>query len=205
MQRKQNMISPRLMLTADLFLTFFKIGAFTFGGGYAMLALLDRECVERKQWLTSDELMDITVIAESTPGPIAINCATYTGYKQAGLTGALSATAGIVLPSFLLLYAISCFFDHVLLIQPIADAFRGIQIAVALLIIRAAVKMMNKMMKKSSHRHTQLLFVIVFGAVNLAASFFKLPISTIPMIIISGIAGYVLFRDSGSPKHKEES
>ena len=91
---------------ADLFLTFGRIGAFTFGGGYAMISLLDHECVEKKAWLTSDELMNVTVIAESTPGPIAINCATYTGYKVAGMKGAVSATARIILPSFLLLFFI---------------------------------------------------------------------------------------------------
>ena len=89
----------------DLFLTFGRIGALTFGGGYAMLSLLDYECVEKKKWLTADELMDVTVIAESTPGPIAINCATYTGYKLAGMRGAFFATVGMVLPSFLLLFA----------------------------------------------------------------------------------------------------
>ena len=88
-----------IKIIADLFLTFSKIGAFTFGGGYAMISLLDHECVEKRQWITSDELMDVTVIAESTPGPIAINCATYTGYIQAGISGSVAATLGIVLPS----------------------------------------------------------------------------------------------------------
>ena len=92
----------------DLFLTFGRIGALTFGGGYAMLSLLDYECVEKKKWLTADELMDVTVIAESTPGPIAINCATYTGYKLAGMRGAFFATVGMILPSFLLLFLKIC-------------------------------------------------------------------------------------------------
>ena len=84
----------------DLFLTFAKIGLFTFGGGYAMISLIERSCVEKKQWITHDEMMNITVIAESTPGPIAINCATFVGYKQKGLPGAIAATIGMVLPSF---------------------------------------------------------------------------------------------------------
>ena len=99
----------------ELFWAFFRIGALTFGGGYAMIALLDHECVEKRQWLTADELMDITVVAESTPGPIAINCATYTGWRQAGLAGAVSATVGIVLPAFLLFWGLSfcrCWSGH---------------------------------------------------------------------------------------------
>ena len=84
----------------DLFLSFAKVGLFTFGGGYAMIALIENTCVEKKQWITHDEMMNITVIAESTPGPIAINCATYVGYKQKGFAGALAATIGMVLPSF---------------------------------------------------------------------------------------------------------
>lgn len=95
--------------TMDLFFTFAKIGALTFGGGYAMLSLLDYECVEKKKWLTADELMDVMVIAESTPGPVAINCATYAGYKTAGMAGAVLTTVGMVLPSFLLIFGISTF------------------------------------------------------------------------------------------------
>ncbi len=85
----------------DLFLTFAKIGLFTFGGGYAMISLIEVSCVEKKRWITHDEMMNVTVIAEYTPGPIAINCATYVGYKQKGLSGAAAATVGMVLPSAL--------------------------------------------------------------------------------------------------------
>ena len=101
-------------LLLDLFLTFAKIGLFTFGGGYAMIALIENTCVEKKQWITHDEMMDITVIAESTPGPIAINCATYVGYKQKGFAGALIATIGMILPSFWIIFVISKFLDHFL-------------------------------------------------------------------------------------------
>ena len=82
----------------ELFLIFAKIGLFTFGGGYAMISLIENNCVEKKKWITHDEMMNITVIAESTPGPIAINCATYVGYKKAGIIGAIISTLGIVLP-----------------------------------------------------------------------------------------------------------
>ena len=107
----------------ELFLTFAKIGAFTFGGGYAMLALLDLTCVEKKKWLTADEFSDLTVIAESTPGPIAINCSTYAGYKKAKLPGAIAATFGMVMPSFIILLLISLFFENILAYPIIAKAF----------------------------------------------------------------------------------
>ena len=112
-----------MSLLLNLFLTFAKIGLFTFGGGYAMISLIENQCVERKKWITHDEMMNITVIAESTPGPIAINCATFVGYKQAGLLGSLIATLGIVLPSFLIIFAISIFlnqFFHIRLL-PFSD------------------------------------------------------------------------------------
>ena len=91
-------------ILADLFLTFAKIGCFTFGGGYAMISLIEDVCVEKKKWITHDDMMNITVIAESTPGPIAINCATFVGYRECGLRGAAAATVGMVLPSFLIIF-----------------------------------------------------------------------------------------------------
>ncbi len=134
-----------MSLLLDLFLTFAKVGLFTFGGGYAMLALIENTCVEKKQWITHDEMMNITVVAESTPGPIAINCATYVGYKQKGFAGALIATIGMILPSFCIIFAISKFLDHFLEITWIAHAFQGIKIAVGILILDAAIKMLQKM------------------------------------------------------------
>ena len=119
----------------DLFLTFVKIGLFTFGGGYAMISIIEDNCVEQKGWITHDEMMNITVIAESTPGPIAINCATYTGYKKAGIMGAVAATLGMVLPSFGIIYLISIFLDNFLELTLVANAFKGIKIAVGILIL----------------------------------------------------------------------
>ena len=109
-----------------LFLTFAKIGLFTFGGGYAMIFMIENVCVEKKQWITHDEMMEITVIAESTPGPIAINAATYVGYKRGGIWGSVWATIGVVLPSFVIIYLISSVLDNFLEIVWIANAFRGI-------------------------------------------------------------------------------
>ena len=132
----------------DLFLTFAKIGLFTFGGGYAMISLIENSCVEKKGWITHDEMMNVTVIAESTPGPIAINCATFVGYKQKGMIGAIAATIGMVLPSFSIIFLISMFLDNFLEIVWIAHAFMGVKIAVGILILDAAIKMIRKMQKK---------------------------------------------------------
>ncbi len=176
----------------DLFLTFAKIGAFTFGGGYAMLGLLDHEVVERKHWITEDELSDITVVAESTPGPIAINCATYTGQKVAGIPGSLAATVGMVLPSFLILLVVSSFLEDLLAWPAVAKAFRAIRIAVALIIIQAAGKLIGKMLKKSPHRICSAAFTAVFFAVVLTLDLLGVHFSTIYLILIAGAVGIVL-------------
>ena len=173
----------------DLFLTFAKIGLFTFGGGYAMISLIDRSCVESKQWITHDEMMDITVIAESTPGPIAINCATYVGYKQKGLVGAVAATVGIVLPSFCIIFLISSFLDGFLKIAWVAHAFMGIKIAVGILILDASVKMICKMPKKP------LPLAIMGGAfcammlINIVA----MRVTSITLMLIAGILSLSIF------------
>ena len=91
----------------QLFLTFLKIGAFTFGGGYAMIPLIRKEAVEKNSWITDDELLEVTAIAESTPGPIAVNSATFVGYRVAGFAGALAATVGVITPSFTIIYLLS--------------------------------------------------------------------------------------------------
>ena len=131
----------------ELFLSFFKTGLFTFGGGYAMISLLEVEFVECKKWIEHDEFMDVVVIAESTPGPIAINSATYIGYKVAGVGGSVLSTLGVCLPSFIIIYLISLFFDRFLALEAVSAAFRGIQVAVVYLIFQAGLKMLRKMKK----------------------------------------------------------
>lgn len=137
-----------MKILMDLFLTFMKIGLFTFGGGYAMISMIENNCVEKKKWISHDDMMNITVIAESTPGPIAINCATFIGYQQAKFSGALIATFGIIIPSFLVIFIISMFIDNFLEITLISHAFKGIKIAVGILILDAAITMTKKMNKK---------------------------------------------------------
>lgn len=132
----------------DLFLTFFRIGLFTFGGGLAMISVVENACVEKKHWITHDDMMNMTVIAESTPGPIAINCATFVGYKQKGFLGSLAATFGVILPSFIIIMLISMFLDKFLEIKIIAGAFKGIKIAVGILVLDAGIKMLKGEEKK---------------------------------------------------------
>ena len=132
----------------SLFGTFFRIGLFTFGGGYAMIPLIEDACVERRGWITHGEMAEITVIAESTPGPVAINCATFVGNRRGGFPGALAATAGVVLPSFLVILGIFFFLENILEITWIANAFRGIRVAVSLLILRAGLRMLRRIEKK---------------------------------------------------------
>ena len=189
-------------LLLELFLTFAKIGAFTFGGGYAMIALLDHTCVEEKKWLTAEEFSDLTVIAESTPGPIAINCSTYTGNKKAGFAGAVAATLGMVLPSFIILLAISFFFENFLSYPLIANAFRGIRVAVSLLIFRAGAKMAKKMLKSSQTKTSSLLFILVFFTLSFCISFFRISFSTIWLIIVAGLAGFLLYGHKGKENAK---
>ena len=109
---KHNTPAQEVKSLETLFFTFFKIGLFTFGGGYAMIALLEEEFIQRRKWLDKDEFLDMTAIAESTPGPVAINSATYLGYKLAKVPGAATATVAVCLPSFLIIYAISLFFEQ---------------------------------------------------------------------------------------------
>ena len=182
----------------DLFLTFAKIGLFTFGGGYAMIAVIENSCVERKQWITHDEMMNMTVIAESTPGPIAINCSTFTGYKIAGFSGALAATLGMVLPSFAIIYIISMFFDHFLELTVIANAFKGIKIGVGLLILDAAFTMLKKMRKKTLSK----MLVIGSCISMLCINFFAWNLSSISLMPIAAFISLTLFTLNNKPRQK---
>ena len=176
-------------LLFDLFLTFAKIGLFTFGGGYAMISLIEHACVEQKQWITHDEMMNVTVIAESTPGPIAINCATFVGYKQKGLIGAAAATVGMVLPSFCIIFLISMALDHFLEIGWIAHAFMGIKTAVGILILDAAIKMIRKMQKKPVPLAIMCCALIAMLLIDI----FALRVSSITLMLIAAVISLVLF------------
>ncbi|MBQ7568546.1 chromate transporter [bacterium] len=148
----------------DLGLTFAKIGLFTFGGGYAMIPIIENLCVEQKRWLTAEEMAQTIIIAESTPGPIAINCATFVGFKQRGWLGALVTSIGICLPSFLIICAIALCFQDFLQYRIVADAFAGINIAVGLLVLQAGAKMAIKM---EARFFSWLIVVLAFTALGL--------------------------------------
>lgn len=182
----------------DLFFTFAKIGLFTFGGGYAMLSMIENNCVEKKQWITHDEMMNVTVIAESTPGPIAINCATFTGYKKAGFVGALAATLGIVVPSFTVIFLISMFLDNFLELSIIANAFKGIKIAVGILILDAAVTMVKKMQKKKLPK----AIMVCSCAVMLCVNIFAWNFSSVSLMLIAAVVSLTIFILNGSPEQK---
>ena len=173
----------------ELFYTFAKVGLFTFGGGYAMLSLIENTCVEEKKWISHDEMINLAVIAESTPGPIAINCATYVGYRQGKIVGAILATLGMVLPSFIIIYVISRFLDHFLEMKLVANAFQGIKIAVGILIIDAALKMLHKMKKKPM----QIAIVVCTTIAMIIISAFSLRISSMLLMVVAAMIGLAVF------------
>ncbi len=166
-----------------------KIGLFTFGGGYAMIALLENEFVSKKKWLEKDEFLDVAAIAESTPGPIAINAATYIGYKNAGVIGSVIATLGICIPSFVIIYTISLFFDTFLSLTYVAYAFKGIQICVIYLILAAGLKMLKQMKKNAFN----IIIILTTLICMVTLSIFAVKFSTIFYILISGAVGVVLY------------
>ena len=168
-----------------LFFTFFKIGLFTFGGGYAMIALLEEEFIQRRKWLDKDEFLDMTAIAESTPGPVAINSATYLGYKLAKVPGAATATVAVCLPSFLIIYAISLFFEQFTQLTVIANAFKGIQVCVIYLIFSAGVRMLKSLDKSPFATGVLAAVLLVMVGLSLAG----VSVSSILLILLSGAAG----------------
>ena len=163
----------------ELFFVFFRIGLFTFGGGYAMISIIEDACVDRRRWITQAEMDDLVVVAESTPGPVAINCATFVGSRQAGLAGALAATLGMILPSFLVIFAVSKLLDRFLEIRIIANAFRGIKLAVGILILDAGRRLLRRM------KRTPLSLAILGGslAIMLAINFFALRLSSVVLML----------------------
>lgn len=178
----------------DLFLTFFKIGLFTFGGGYAMIANIREVVVDKKGWLSEEELLQVITIAESTPGPIAINLATYVGYQKKGFWGSLLATLGVVLPSLTIVYIISLFLDAFMANTYVAYAFVGIKCAVAFLILKAGMNMLSKLKKKPLPLIT---FGVVFGLL-LLLDVLAVELSAIVLILLGGILGICVYARKGA-------
>ena len=182
---KHNTPAQEAKSLGTLFVTFFKIGLFTFGGGYAMIALLEEEFIQRRRWLDKDEFLDMAAIAESTPGPVAINSATYLGYELAGVPGAATATVAVCLPSFLIIYAISLFFEQFTQLTVIANAFKGIQVCVIYLIFSAGVRMLKALDKSPFATGVLAAVMLVMVGLSLAG----VSVSSILLILLSGAAG----------------
>ena len=192
MNKKSNLL--------EMFLTLLKIGLFTFGGGYAMLALLESELVSKKGWLEKEEFLDMVAIAESTPGPIAINSATYIGYKMGGVLGSAIATTAICIPSFVIIFVISLFLDAFLTFELVGYAFRGIQACVVYLIISAGIKMLKGLKKTPM----SIAILSVVTVLMVAFSIFAIDFSTIIFIIISGCIGLSVYAIGRIKGKKEE-
>ena len=172
-----------------LFRTFFKIGLFTFGGGYAMIPLIESVCVDRWGWITHEEMLRITVLAESTPGPIAINCATFVGNRRRGFWGAAAATAGVVLPSFGIILLISGFLEQFLEIRIIASAFRGIRVAVGLLILDVGIRMAKTLPKEP----IRIILLVAALILTVLISIFSWKISTITLLLTAALISLAVF------------
>ena len=173
----------------EIFISLFKIGLFTFGGGYAMIALIENEYVTKRNWITKEEFLVLVAIAESTPGPIAINAATYVGYRRSGALGAMVGTVAMCLPSFIIIYTISLFLDAFLSFSLIASAFRGIQVCVVYLIISAGIKMVRSM--KPDPLATFILVAVSSCMVLFALLAVKF--SSVLYIIISALIGLAVY------------
>ena len=171
--------------TRELFGTFLKIGAFTFGGGYAMVALLEHAFVEEKQWVSREEFLDMVAIAES----MAVNSATYIGYKIEGAPGATAATLAVCLPSFAVIYLISLFFDQFLRLTVVAHAFKGIQVCVIYLILSAGLKMLKNLDRTPFNLAILAAVVLAMVGCSLAAASF----SSLYYILLSGTAGLLVY------------
>ncbi len=173
----------------ELFLTYLKIGLFTFGGGYAMIALIEDEVSTKKKWISKEELADIITIAESTPGPIAINSATYVGYKIGGVLGSALATAGVVIPSLVIIYAISMFFDLFMSFEIVEYAFQGIKCAVGLIILRTGWKMIKSFKKTPLHWALFAFSIIGISLINI----FALKFSSVYFVLIGAVIGFFVY------------
>lgn len=165
-----------------VFITFLKIGGFTFGGGYAMIPLIQKEAVENHKWITDDDILEIIAIAESTPGPIAINAATFVGYRTCGVLGSACATLGVVLPSFVIIYAISFVLRQFQELKAVQYAFAGIRAGVLALLCKALWGMYKKNKKNWAS------YIIMAGSFILTAI---IDVSVLPVLIGCAVFGLV--------------
>ena len=173
----------------NLFLTFFKLGIFSIGGGPTMLTLLQGELVEKKKWLSNDELMEMTAIAESTPGPIAINLATYLGYKRGGILGALLSTLGVIITPFVLMFCISLFLENILSVEAVKYAFMGVKVGVVFLLLKVSFTLI-KIMKKDLFG---ILILISVTVAMVLITVFAINFSAIYFILLGAVLGLLIY------------
>lgn len=182
---------PKLKLYLQLLLTFMKIGVVTFGGGYAMIPIIENEISEKKSWIQPDDLLEVVAISETTPGPIAICAATFIGYRVAGIIGAFCATLGVVIPSFIIIFLISLFLRTFEQITFIKYAFFGIRAGVLALLVKAVVSMFKKAPKN-------LAAYCIMAASFAAVAFFS---ANVIIVILSaaavGLAAFLIARKAG--------
>lgn len=200
MNEKQQKTPSKISSALSLAWVFFKIGLLTFGGGYAMIPIIQSEISEKRGWISEEELMHVITIAESTPGPIAINSATYVGYKICGILGSIAATVSVVLAPFTIIYLISLFLETFMKFTIVENAFKGIQIAVAFLILSAGIKFIKKLKKEVFPIVTVSLTV----AVMLFLDIFALSFSSVYLIVMGALAGLVITAVNLSRKKKSE-
>ncbi|MCR5113952.1 MAG: chromate transporter [Acholeplasmatales bacterium] len=188
------------MVYLKLFLIFFKLGIFTFGGGYAMIPQIKDEIIEKHKWMTEDEVLEIIAIAESTPGPMAINMATYIGYTKGKFLGSLLATLGVVLPSLTIIFIISLFFDQFIANKYVAYAFVGIKCAVAFLILKAGVGMIMKMKKNIFN----IVILCLIVGILITFELISFSFSSIFLILAGGVLGLIIYAIIDKKTKKKE-
>ena len=188
------------MLLAQLFFTFAKMGAMTFGGGYAMLPILQREVVEKKGWATEEELSDYFAVGQCTPGIIAVNTATFIGYKEAGILGGIFATLGVVFPSIVIITLIAAFLSNFADIPAVQHALGGVNAAVVALIAASVIKLGKSTLKNAP----SICIYLCVLALALAGRFLTLPGgvgqvlgSPVFLVVCAGVAGWFLFHGKG--------
>lgn len=177
MRRREN----GFKLLIELFLSFFKIGLLTFGGGYAMIPIIQREVVEKRKWLSGNDILDILAISESTPGPIAVNAATYVGYRVMGVLGSIVATLALAIPSFAIIFAISLFYETFMTWSVINAAFKGLKVGVVILLFLAVIKL-SKSVKKEL---IGLIIFLVTLTLMLLFTFLEIKIPSVSIIFIA--------------------
>lgn len=184
-----------------LFYVFAKIGLFTFGGGYAMIPIIQSEVSEKRKWVKPSEILDVLAISESTPGPISVNAATYIGYRVAGFWGALFSTLGLIIPSFLIIFAISFFYKTFMSWKIVSAAFKGIKVGVIILLVSAVFKLKKGV---PVNWKSGIIFICTLIAM-LAVSIFQIQIPSFSIILIVlglliGVVTTIITRKKGSKK-----